>query len=143
MSLTPPNSTLQLLHSLTVRLVCHRRVFDPFKIQLRISQSAGTGPVPVTSPDTSPAKKTNAKPAGKAQISQGQEIRLVVPEIGVVMDSREFEVLTDVISNVGLAQVRERKEKKRKEKKRKEKKRKEKKRKEKKRKELRLLMSTS
>ncbi|KAL0047867.1 hypothetical protein WJX82_001975 [Trebouxia sp. C0006] len=81
-----------------------RRVFDPFKIQLRISQSAGTGPVPVTTPDTSPAKKTNAKPAGKAQISQGQEIRLVVPEIGVVMDSREFEVLTDVISNVGLAQ---------------------------------------
>jgi len=103
-------STLQLLHSLTVRLVCYRRVFDPFKIQLRISQSAGTGPV--TSPDTSPAK-TNAKPAAKAQISQGQEIRLVVPEIGVVMDSREFEVLTDVISNVGLAQVRKRKEKKR------------------------------
>ncbi len=60
MSLTPPNSTLQLLHSLTVRLVCYRRVFDPFKIQLRISQSAGTGPVPVTSPDASPAK-TNAK----------------------------------------------------------------------------------
>ncbi len=97
---------------LTVRLVCYRRVFDPFKIQLRISQSAGTGPVPVASPDTSPAKKTKAKPAGKAQMSQGQEIRLVVPEIGVVMDSREFEVLTDVISNVGLAQVRKRKEKK-------------------------------
>jgi len=95
-------STLRLLHGLTVRLVCYRRVFDPFKVQLRISQSAGTGSV--TSPDTSPAK-TNAKPAAKAHISQGQEIRLVVPEIGVVMDSREFEVLTDVISNVGLAQV--------------------------------------
>ncbi|KAL0030048.1 hypothetical protein WJX79_003167 [Trebouxia sp. C0005] len=78
-----------------------RRVFDPFKIQLRISQSAGTGSV--TSPDTSPAK-ASSKPAAKAQTSQGQEIRLVVPEIGVVMDSREFEVLTDVISNVGLAQ---------------------------------------
>ncbi|KAL0027199.1 hypothetical protein WJX77_002651 [Trebouxia sp. C0004] len=78
-----------------------RRVFDPFKIQLRISQSAGAGSV--ASPDTSPAK-TSAKPAANAQVCQGQEIRLVVPEIGVVMDSREFEVLTDVISNVGLAQ---------------------------------------
>ena len=79
-----------------------RRVFDPFKIQLRISQSAGhTAP---TTPDTSP-DKSKPGPAAKAQLSQGQEIRLVVPEIGVVMDSREFEVLTDVISNVGLAQV--------------------------------------
>ena len=112
---------LLLLHSLTVRVACYRRVFDPFKIQLRISQSAGAGSV--TSPATSPAK-TNAKPAGKAQMSQGQEIRLLVPQIGVVMDSREFEVLTDVISNVGLAQVRKRK---RKERKGKEKKRKEKK----------------
>ena len=100
---------LLLLHSLTVRVACYRRVFDPFKIQLRISQSAGAGSV--TSPATSPAK-TNAKPAGKAQMTQGQEIRLLVPQIGVVMDSREFEVLTDVISNVGLAQVRKRKEKK-------------------------------
>ena len=95
-----------------MKVACYRRVFDPFKIQLRISQSAGAGSV--TSPATSPAK-TNAKPAGKAQMSQGQEIRLLVPQIGVVMDSREFEVLTDVISNVGLAQVRKRSEKTRKE----------------------------
>lgn len=80
-----------------------RRVFDPFKIQLRISQSAGNGTV--TSPDTSPAKTKTGVAAKAPQLSQGQEIRLVVPEIGVVMDSREFEVLTDVISNVGLAQV--------------------------------------
>ena len=78
-------------------------MFDPFKIQLRISQSAGNGTV--TSPDTSPAKTKTGVAARVPQPSQGQEIRLVVPEIGVVMDSREFEVLTDVISNVGLAQV--------------------------------------
>ena len=77
-------------------------MFDPFKVQLRISQSAGNGNM--ASPDTSPAKG-KFSPAGKAPVSQGQEIRLVVPEIGVVMDSREFEILTDVISNVGLAQV--------------------------------------
>lgn len=41
----------------------------------------------------------------KSSASQGQEIRLAVPEIGVVMDSREFEVLTDVISHVAMAQV--------------------------------------
>ena len=82
-----------------------RRVFDPFQIQLRISQPAGNAST--ASPDSSPAAKAASKAAakGKSQQAQGQEIRLVVPEIGVVMNAGEFEVLTDVISNVGMAQV--------------------------------------
>ena len=76
-------------------------VFYPFQIQLRISQPANNASA--ASPDSSPA---NAAAKGKSQQVQGQEIRLVVPEIGVVMDAGEFEVLTDVISNVGMAQVR-------------------------------------
>lgn len=79
-----------------------RRVFDPFKIHLRICQPTGIN---------APAAPDASRPKGKASSgvkssgSQGQEIRLAVPEIGVVMDSREFEVLTDVISHVAMAQV--------------------------------------
>ena len=70
MCLPMPTSTLQLLHGLTVRLTQYSRVFDPFKIQLRVSQSAGTGPV--TSPDALPAKtyaqtNININPAAVAQ----------------------------------------------------------------------------
>ena len=76
-------------------------MFDPFKIHLRICQP--TGSAAAATADASHAKGRAS--GGKGPASQGQEIRLVVPAIGVVMDSREFEVLTDVISNVGMAQV--------------------------------------
>lgn len=77
--------------------VC-RRVLDPFKVQLRISKSANAGHV--NSPE-----KGRAPGSPVVQASQGQEIRLIMPQIGAIMDSKEFEVLTDVISNVGMAQV--------------------------------------
>ena len=82
-------------------LTC-RRVFDPFKIQLRICQPTGHA-----SANGATLNSTQSKASARAKglASQGQEIRLVVPEIGVMMDSREFEVLTDVISDVGMAQA--------------------------------------
>ena len=89
-------------HALTLCMCKLRRVFDPFKIQLRICQPTGINAP--AAPDAS-RPKARASSAVKGSASQGQEIRLVVPEIGVVMDSREFEVLTDVISHVAMAQV--------------------------------------
>lgn len=74
--------------------VC-RRVFDPFAVQLRISKSSSAAHA------NSPQKGSSPLP----HTSQGQEIRLVMPQIGAIMDSKEFEVLTDVISNVAMAQV--------------------------------------
>lgn len=79
-------------------------MFDPFKIQLRICQPTGHASASGTTLNSALGQ---GRASGRARglASQGQEIRLVVPEIGVVMDSREFEVLTDIISNVGMAQV--------------------------------------
>ena len=76
-----------------------RRVFDPFQVELRISKSAGTAHV------NSPEKGRVPGGSPMPQPSQGQEIRLIIPQIGAIMDSKEFEVLTDVISHVGMAQV--------------------------------------
>ena len=78
--------------------VC-RRVFDPFAVQLRISKSSSAAHA--NSPQKGGAPGSSPIP----HASQGQEIRLVMPQIGAIMDSKEFEVLTDVISNVAMAQV--------------------------------------
>lgn len=76
-----------------------RRVFDPFEVQLRISKSASMAQT--NSPEKGRAPGGSPMP----QPSQGQEIRLIIPQIGAIMDSKEFEVLTDVISHVGMAEV--------------------------------------
>ena len=76
-----------------------RRVFDPFEVQLRISKSAATAHT------NSPEKGRTPAGSPMPQPSQGQEIRLIIPQIGAIMDSKEFEVLTDVISHVGMAEV--------------------------------------
>lgn len=71
-----------------------RRVMSPFRLQFRHSK---------TSPSFL-AATGGAMPGGGAA-SAGEDVRLNVPEIETVMDSREFEVLIEVLTKLLLAPV--------------------------------------
>ena len=72
-----------------------REVFTPFSLKLRNTKVA-VGQLS-DSRGHSPTRSSRGK--------TGEETRLLVPFINVSMDSREFQILVDVINNVGLAEV--------------------------------------
>eukprot|EP00884_Botryococcus_braunii_P017348 jgi/Botrbrau1/4297/Bobra.0390s0036.1 len=81
-----------------------RRVFRPFSVAMRHSKV-------LEPPDPTPGGSEQL--GGKAQPSPklgkhgkplaGEELDLRVPEIGIIMDPAEFQVMVDVISNLGAA----------------------------------------
>ena len=72
-----------------------RQVFSPFSLKLRNTRVA------VGQPGGSRGHSPTRSSRGKT----GEETRLLVPFIKVSMDSKEFQILVDVINNVGLAEV--------------------------------------
>ncbi|KAK9806263.1 hypothetical protein WJX72_007766 [[Myrmecia] bisecta] len=100
-----------------------RRVANPFRLQLSIAKTsssaahaaaagsdasaAGTS-TPLRAPPGAGMSASLGPGAGSPEHrtiagSSGNEIQLTVPEINVTLDSKEFEILTDVISNVGVS----------------------------------------
>jgi hypothetical protein len=93
-----------------------RRVFNPFSVELRHSKASSSPPEPPPPADTATSPDGAAAPAPlpraisnhslPAKPPAGEELDLAVPEIGITMDAAEFQVMVDVISNLGAAPVR-------------------------------------
>ncbi|GAB4818387.1 hypothetical protein N2152v2_005433 [Parachlorella kessleri] len=83
-----------------------RRVFNPIHIDMRHSKAPSAaarqrGGMGRSSTRRLSTPSTNLH--GQQQL-RGEELIFKVPEIIAVMDSREFEIMVDVIANVGMAQ---------------------------------------
>ena len=87
------------------------RVISPTSLQLRISksnESPDEGKPQAGKPSSNRASQRRARLGllrASAPMDSGVEVRLAVPEIEAEMDTQEWAILTDVISNIGMSKV--------------------------------------
>ena len=87
------------------------RVISPTSLQLRISKSIDSPEGHKSQEGKPSSSRTSQRRArlgllrASAPMDSGVEVRLAVPEIEAEMDTQEWAILTDVISNIGMSKV--------------------------------------
>ena len=82
-------------------------MFNPLKVSLNISTSATGAPhTALEAADMSPEKLLHTPPQQDEATTTGrQEVKLLLPEIDVVADSKDFAIFVDIITNIATPQV--------------------------------------